>query len=223
MTSVQPYGVVKPDQADLIAAMRAPGFFGYAQLAEVVETHSSWVFLTDDRAFKLKKAIVLPFLDYGTAGRRRAMCEEEVRLNRRLAPGIYLGVRSVIRTLDGYTLAAPDDPRALDYVVEMRRFHEADTLAAKLAAGTAKPAEIRAIGERLAEFHAGAARGGGEWPGDLVAALEDSLRDIESMGGPGERHCAAALRRFSRSFLSRGDRMLRARTAAVREGHGDLR
>ena len=53
---------------------------------EVRETHASYVFLTDDRAFKLKKAVVHPFLDYGTAARRHAMCRAEVELNRRLAP-----------------------------------------------------------------------------------------------------------------------------------------
>ena len=57
---------------------------------DVRETHISWVFLAGDRAYKLKKPLVLPFLDYGTPERRREMCREEVRLNRRLAPDLYL-------------------------------------------------------------------------------------------------------------------------------------
>lgn len=61
-----------------------------------IETHVSDVFLADRRAHKLKKPLRLAFLDYGTAQRRRAMCEQEVRLNRRLAPGLYHGVRAVV-------------------------------------------------------------------------------------------------------------------------------
>jgi aminoglycoside phosphotransferase family enzyme len=60
---------------------------------DVRETHISWVFLTAERAYKVKKPVVLPFLDYGTAARRRIMCRAEVALNRRLAPDVYVGVR----------------------------------------------------------------------------------------------------------------------------------
>ena len=60
--------------------------------AELRETHISWVLLAGDRAYKFKKPLRLPFLDYGTLERRRALCHEEVRLNRRLAPAVYLGV-----------------------------------------------------------------------------------------------------------------------------------
>jgi uncharacterized protein len=68
---------------------------------EVCETHISWVFLAGDRAYELKKPLVVPFLDYGTPERRREMCREEVRLNRRLAPALYLGVRAFAATADG--------------------------------------------------------------------------------------------------------------------------
>src|SRR5687768_15633312 len=72
------------------------------------ETHISWVFLTGDRAYKVKKPLVLPFLDYGTPERRRAMCEAEVALNRRLAPDLYLGVRALVPTRDGVQLGDVD-------------------------------------------------------------------------------------------------------------------
>ena len=59
--------------------MRSTAFYGHhPEEVEVVETHISWVFLAGDRAFKLRKPVVFPFLDYGTAARRREMCEEEV-------------------------------------------------------------------------------------------------------------------------------------------------
>ena len=91
---------------------------------QVRETHISWVFLAGKRAYKLKKPLVLDFLDYGSAARRREMCREEVRLNRRLAPDIYLGVRGVALVGERAELVAEDDPRALDFVVEMRRYEE---------------------------------------------------------------------------------------------------
>ena len=84
-----------PSGSALVEALASP------EEVEVRETHISWVFLMGDRAYKLKKPIVLPFVDYGTPARRRVMCEEEVRLNRRLAPEVYLGVRAVVATPRG--------------------------------------------------------------------------------------------------------------------------
>ena len=112
--------------SDLVAALADPGFYPERPASvEIRETHISWVFLTAERAYKLKKPLVLPFLDYGTAERRREMCREEVRLNRVLAPDIYVGVRAIARLPDGFALAEESDARAVDYVVEMRRYDEA--------------------------------------------------------------------------------------------------
>jgi hypothetical protein len=96
---------------DAVAAAltRSEAYGASAGTVEVRETHSSWVFLVGDRAYKLKKPITLPFVDYGTAERRRAMCEEDVRLNLRLAPDVYLGTRAVVATAGGVVLA----PRAI--------------------------------------------------------------------------------------------------------------
>ena len=68
---------------------------------EARETHMSWVFLTDDRAYKLKKPLRRRFLDFSTIGKRRFFCEEEVRLNRRLTAGVYLGVVPLCRSNSG--------------------------------------------------------------------------------------------------------------------------
>src|SRR6185312_13480954 len=118
------------------------------------ETHISWVFLVGERAYKLKKPLVLAFLDYGTVARRRQMCLEEVRLNRRLAPSIYLGVRSIVAGPSGLELSGEGDRRALDYVVEMRRYDEARTLAAELGRREVRGPEIADVGRALAAFHA---------------------------------------------------------------------
>ena len=93
--------------------MADPGFYPHApDRVDVRETHVSWVFLAGDRAFKLRKPVVFPFLDYGTPERRRHMCEEEVRLGRRLAPSLYRGVRAVVSHGAGQALAGADDPHA---------------------------------------------------------------------------------------------------------------
>jgi aminoglycoside phosphotransferase family enzyme len=103
-----------------------------------------------------QEAVVLDFLDYGTPERRRAMCEEEVRLNRRLAPELYLGVRGVVPTGEGVELTAADDPRAFDFVVEMRRYDERHTLAGRLERGEVDREQVQAVGCQLARFHAAA-------------------------------------------------------------------
>ncbi|HZL93715.1 MAG TPA: hypothetical protein VFB99_08725, partial [Vicinamibacterales bacterium] len=85
----------------------------------VVETHISWVFLTGELAYKIKKPVKLPFLDFSTLRRRRHFCEEELRLNRRLAPDLYLDVVPI-----GGSTGAPQIGRtpAVEYAVRMRQF-----------------------------------------------------------------------------------------------------
>ena len=109
-----------------------------------------------DRALKVKKPVVLAFLDYGTLDRRRAMCREEVRLNRRLAPELYRGTVAVVARADGGVAIEPDDeaPGAVEVAVDMRRYDEDDTLARCLRVGEARPEQLRAVGARLAAFHA---------------------------------------------------------------------
>src|SRR5689334_8932717 len=186
------------------------------------ETHISRVWLTDDRAYKLKKPVRLPFVDYSTLERRRAFCREEVRLNRRLAPDVYLGVRALVTTAGGVRLAPEDAEDAVDYVVEMRRYDERSTLAQRLATGSAGEAEVRAVGRRLAEFHAAAARP--SQPERTVAALGkmlaenfSTLRALAADVDDSERVAEAAM------AGRRGELLRRARAGLVRDGHGDLR
>jgi aminoglycoside phosphotransferase family enzyme len=125
---------------------------------ELREIHISRVLLVGDRAYKRKKPVRLPFLDYGSLERRHDFCREEVRLNRRLAPDVYRGVRALVRTAGGLRMAPEGAPDPVDHVVEMRRYDEHNTLARRLAAGTAVETEVSAVGRRLAAFHASAAR-----------------------------------------------------------------
>ena len=195
---------------------------------EVRETHISWVFLTADRAYKLKKSLVLPFLDYGTPARRRRLCGEEVRLNRRLAPDIYVGVLALRATQDELELVGEGDPLAIDYLVEMRRFDEGQTSASVLARGELSRADVAGVGRTLAAFHAGVRA----LPCPRTRRTTFSARSIAtSPSCSPSSSCAAsasallALWRVQSAFVAARGASLdaRARRGLIRDGHGDLR
>ncbi|MEK7819482.1 MAG: hypothetical protein AAB543_00030, partial [Pseudomonadota bacterium] len=124
------------DQAEAVAFLSAPETYGPG-VADVrrIETHISHVFLAGDRAFKLKKAVRYPYLDFSTLEKRRAACETEVAVNRRTAPGLYKGAVALVRRPDGRLAidepgVTPSDP--VDWLVAMARFDE-DTLFDRLA------------------------------------------------------------------------------------------
>lgn len=193
---------------------------------ELVESHISWVFLACDRAYKLRKPVVFPFLDYGTAERRWAMCEEEVRLGRRLAPDMYRGVRPLVQTADGWALGAAGETGA-EHVVEMRRFDPKRTLAALVRDDAADEATIRAVARRIAAFHADAepAPTGSFDPEAVAAAVSENFGTLLPYAPlPGERDLAAA-HRFAVAFLHARRGLLEERVAGgfVRDCHGDLR
>ena len=221
--SAGPAPVAGEPSADVARGLRDPAVYGVEEV-EVRETHISWVFLAGERAYKLKKPVRLPFVDYGTAERRRHMCEEEVRLNRRLAADVYLGVRAVVRGGARLELDEPDHPDAVAHVVEMRRFDERRTLAALLGRG--EPGSLEPLARLLARFHDAA-------PvierADPVGALRDTFEENSAtLRGlvPGE-HAADvnALDRFAWSYLAAHEARIRrrARAGRVRDGHGDLR
>jgi aminoglycoside phosphotransferase family enzyme len=128
----------------LVRAMLEPRFFPHSpRSVELRATHISWVFLAYELAYKVKKPVVFPFLDYGTRERRHEMCREEVRLDRRLAPEIYLGVAGIARDEDRLRLTTEDDPAAVEHAVEMRRVEEGRSLAALAARGELDPSSSR--------------------------------------------------------------------------------
>ena len=211
--------------ADVVAALSRPDFHG-ADSVEHVETHVSHVFLAGDRVLKLKKPVVLPFADLGTLERRRLVCHEEVRLNRRLAPDVYEGVRAIAVRDGRLTLAEADAPDAVEYVVEMRRLDERTSLASRIERGTATVDDVRAVARRLAEFHACALP---VPPPRALAGLSRSTREtFETLL---ELAPAAMLRavadgdRFATAFLAAHRALVSARAEEgfCVEGHGDLR
>ncbi|GAB4477742.1 MAG: hypothetical protein OHK0044_24320 [Burkholderiaceae bacterium] len=194
---------------------------------EARETHMSWVFLTDGTAYKLKKPVVYPYLDFSTLQAREARCRDEVRLNRRLAPDVYLGVARLTREADG-RLAIDGDGATIDWLVRMRRLPEHRTLEQLIVRGELAPAHVAQIGELLARFYRGLAPAEVDARRyvELLRAQHDAnagllLRPDFALDGAATARILAALDRF----FDAGRALLEARAAGghVVEGHGDLR
>jgi uncharacterized protein len=214
---------------DLVAAMLDPAFYPHRpERVELRETHGSWVLLAGELAYKVKKPVILPFLDYGTAERRLRMCREEVRLNRRLAPGYYLGVDAILLRDGSYSLGPEGDPAAVEHTVRMRRVPEERTLARLIERHDLGPRELDAVSRRLADFH----RGADQAPPQsrnlslLESSLGENIETLEAIGPPAlppDRIRAAG--HFTKAFLRERRDQLRARADEgwIRECHGDLR
>ena len=212
----------------LIAALRDPACYPHpVQEVELIETHISWVLLAGEYAYKVKKPVRLPFLDFGTLEARRRYCDEELRLNRRTAPGLYLEVVPIVHTARGFAISAPGEP--LEYAVKMRRFG-AEALADDMARrGALGPAQADAIAAALAGFHASAPRAR---PGDPYGApagvAEPAIENFGQIAALGTDAAMAArlaqLRAWTAGECRRLEGVFAARKAAgrVRECHGDL-
>ena len=216
--------------------------------AMLEETHISVVILAGDRAHKLKKPLDLGFLDFSTPEKRRAACEDEVRLNRRLAPSWYLGVAPVFRTADGAArMGEPREPgeadpppradeRVVEHAVVMRRLPEAGMLGRVLDENTTAPETLRAaierIGADVARFHASCPTGPGvdehAEPDAVRERIGRNLDEATAKGagadGPLSRDLIECVRAFAGSFIGRHRDTMRERVrdGRAREGHGDL-
>ncbi|HYT95278.1 MAG TPA: hypothetical protein VEL76_41555, partial [Gemmataceae bacterium] len=124
---------------------------------EIQQTHISVVFLTRRFAYKLKKPVNLGFVDFSTLERRKHFCDEEVRLNRRLAPHVYLGVVPIVSTANGVRVEGTGE--VIDWAVKMQHLPAEATLQKRLQRGEVTPAVVEALARRVAAFHA-AAEGG---------------------------------------------------------------
>jgi len=118
---------------------------------ELIETHISWVILTGDFAYKIKKPVDFGFLNFSTLEKRYTCCLNELRLNRRLAPAIYLDVMSISGTRDKPVINA--DGEAFEYAVKMRQFPQSAQLDCMLAAGELNVGHMDAIAHMVANFH----------------------------------------------------------------------
>lgn len=215
--------MVTEDQSQVIDFLSSPAAHGGAPV-ERIETHASIVFLAGERALKLKRAVRYDYLDFSTLERRKAMCEAEVRINRRTAADLYRGVLAVTRTGGSLELGGPGEP--VEWLVEMARFDQ-DGLFDRLASRGALPLDLMGrLAMAIARFHAAADRrpdhggtAGMRW------VLEGNALGFDEQGaGILDAAEASALTRRSLDELERVSALLDARreNGAVRQCHGDL-
>src|SRR5512138_441261 len=144
--------IAPDDQRRLVTALGLP----------IVETHISYVLLGGTFAYKVKKAINLAFLDFTTIDARKFYCNEELRLNRRLAPSLYLDVVPITGSTGSPVLEGQGPP--LEYAVKMRQFDQGGLLSRVLARDELTSAHVDAIADEVASFHGRAARAGSDLP-----------------------------------------------------------
>ncbi len=193
----------------------------------MIETHISWVFLAGEYAYKVKKPVRLAFLDFSTLAARRRCCEEELRLNRRTAPGVYLSVVPIAGSRLHPRLGA--EGVALEYALQMRRFDQ-DALAVEIARrGELDGGRIDALASAVAAFHAGlsgaaSSSGHGSHEQIVAPALSNFDEIARYLVDPAQKERLDRLRAWTQR---EGERLRtafaeRARDGFIRECHGDL-
>jgi len=218
-------------QRQLVEALHRPACYPHP-VGEVrlIETHISRVLLTGEFAYKLKKPVDLGFVDFSTLALRRRDCEAELRLNRRLAPALYLALVAICGDTRAPRMSADANAcDAIDYAVQMREFPQ-DALLDSMAAKGALSAEIAdAIADTVADFHQRIDRAGADdgyggrstvWDpvANVLAPLRASARNADegALLSRLDTWCAREYARLEPFFAAR------KRDGFVREGHGDL-
>ncbi|MBB5273665.1 AAA family ATPase [Quisquiliibacterium transsilvanicum] len=193
----------------------------------LVETHISWVLLAGDFAYKVKKPVDFGFVDFSSLERRRRFCEEELRLNRRLAPQLYLGVAPIAGPAAAPRIDGDGEP--IEYAVRMRRFRRADEFAALAARGELEPAHVETLAALVADFHSAADRdppdSGWGSPEQVLAHWIGNFEVLARTGmAAAERVRLEALEGWMRAQHERLAPLIASRRAEgfVRECHGDL-
>ncbi len=209
----------------MIAALLDPRAYPHpVQQVRCIETHISWVLLTGSLAYKIKKPVNLGFVDFSTAELRRWYCEEELRLNRRLAPDLYLGLSPILGPPERARFHGPGD--VIEMAVRMRQFPQSALLSAVVGRGGPTLAQIETLADDLAAFHASAAiAAAGDPYGEPEAVREPALANLAVLEGQeAARPWLPTLRDWTEASEDRlrPTFALRKRQGRIREGHGDL-
>lgn len=218
----------QPAVAQKVAFLQNSSVYPHAPLqVEVIETHMAWVFLAGELAYKMKKPVRYEFLDFTTLNGREFTCREEVRLNARLAPTVYLGVVPLRLDQKGKLTFEGDGP-IVEWLVKMRRLPAGRMLDHLIEHGTVSEEEIRAVGEKLTAFYC------------TAPPVAQSLDDIwQRIAAEHERNVrllsdrqfalnhaltASVLQRMAAALIVARPLLAKRLDAGVYiEGHGDLR
>ncbi len=193
----------------------------------LVQTHISYIFIADDYVYKIKKPVDFGFLNFTTLDRRRFFCNEEVRLNSRLSPGMYLGVVEVRESDSGATFRG--NGKVIDYAVKMKRLPESRMLDRMLAENRVTAEDIREVAKVIASFHLRAERGGAidEYgaSANIRRTCEDNFRKIGEFAhlSPVKKDLEM-LRNWVNSFITTNERLFadRVKNGFIRDCDGDI-
>lgn len=217
----------EPDK--LIDALRNPAVWpDRPDQVECIETHISWVFLTRDFAWKIKKPVSFDFLDFSSLPQRKQFCDEELRLNRRTAPALYLSVVPICGSESSPTIGGTGKP--FEHALKMRRFDSDGLLSRMAAENRLTPNLIDALAETIAAFHATlpGAKPESEFgqPADIRHYALGNFGAIEELADGDAGH-ESAVRRLKAWSIAEADRLERTFAQRrddgfIRECHGDL-
>ncbi len=216
---------VREELARKVAALQEPRCYPEKTgRIEAIETHMAWVFLTAEHAYKLKKPVRTPLLDYRSLEQRRSGCLTEVRLNRRLAAQVYLGVVAVTKQDGRFYVDGTGPP--VDWLVKMKRLPRRRMLDACIERKELLPEEIDGVTELLCRFYARTEKAGLS-PGAYREGIADEITEkAQSLRRPryalGSTVVDGAEGRLQ-TWLGHCSQQLEARADCVVDAHGDLR
>jgi aminoglycoside phosphotransferase family enzyme/predicted kinase len=200
-----------------------------------LQTHISWIFFAAEYVYKVKKPVDLGFLDFTSLEKRRHFCEEELHLNRRMAPDVYLDVVAITLDSDG-RLRVEGQGEVVEWAVKMRRLPDHRMFSKLLTCGEIDNSQMNSMAELLAQFHAKSVTGAGVnehgTPAAIKANIDENFEQLEQLldetEKPTERILTTAqhtfLKRQAHEFLANNHSLLenRVREHRIRDGHGDL-
>ena len=223
--SLSPLGVVMTSQKAVAAFLSRPEAYGESEPVERIDTHISIIFLAGDRVYKMKRAVRFDYVDYRTLAQRERFCREEVRRNRRTAPDLYLGAVPVTVETGG-ALALNGAGEAVEWLVEMRRFDQADLFDRLVVAGRLDALVMTRLADRIHAFHQDADICSDVSGADAIRAVIDG--NLVALRGSAatafDAHDVETLASRSYDALRKITPLLDQRGAAgaIRSCHGDL-
>ncbi len=215
----------------LVQRMLQPEFYPHPvqEPIALIQTHVSFVFLTGDWVYKLKKPVNFGFLDYSTLERRKEFCDREIELNQRGAAELYAGVVAIAQTGETYQLDETGEQPAVEYAVKMHQFPQEALMSSRFDRGEVTEADIIALARVVADFHRTAPTNDhisrfGEIAQIKVSFDENFDQTVGYIGGPQTQAQFDLTKDWTEAFFADNQDLLNSRVAGgfIRNGHGDL-
>ena len=220
----------------LIQQMLQPGFYPHSvtEPVQLIQTHASFVLLTGEYVYKIKKSVNFGFFDYSTLEKRQHFCNQELLMNQRTAPEIYLEVLPILQTGDSFQLgsslpAINSGEIAVEYVLKMREFPQDSLLLSLLERGLLTEQIMADLGQEVAKFHSRAIsnsyiRRFGEVSQIRKAIENNYLISQKYIGGPQSQRLYQETKDYTDAFFEKNQELFNRRVAnnKIRECHGDL-